>query len=194
MNIKSAENFIARAIALSVIVGLLVYAYPRFLSSFLESPNYNLLEEFKGGNIIGFRYAYVGAWLLTGSQIYVLLKYLVKDFKMRIGLSRWMDLHCMLNITGFTLVLIHAGFPYSFRYWEPFTRLNIFSGLEGLTGIRGILTWLILLAFISGMLTRYSKNIRVKSIMHKIHSYTVLPAFASAVIHIIISILFPTSR
>ncbi|MEN2975448.1 MAG: hypothetical protein ABDH32_07765 [Candidatus Caldarchaeales archaeon] len=194
MIIKSLDDTIVRAVALIILMGLLVYAYPKFLSSLQEAPNYNLVDEFKGGNIIGFRYAYVGAWLIILSQIYVLSKYLVIDLKLRIRLGKWLNLHCIINTAGFTLVLIHAGFPYSFRYWEPFTRVNIFSGLEGLTGVRGILTWIILIVFISGILNRYSKNVRVKSVMHKTHFYTILIAYVLAIIHVFISLIFPTTR
>ncbi len=180
-----------RIIGISLIVVLLVYAYPRFYSSLLEAPNYSLIDEFKGGNTIGFRYAYVGAWMLIVSQLYVFLKYFVKYFKIRFKLARWLDIHCILNTTGFTLVILHAGFPYSFRYWEPFTRLNILGGLEGLIGIRGLLTWLLIFALASGFLNRYGGSPRLKWVSSKLHFYTILAVYVSASIHILLSILLP---
>ncbi|GBC70647.1 hypothetical protein HRbin02_00415 [Candidatus Calditenuaceae archaeon HR02] len=183
----------SRILGISVIVFLLVYAYPRFYLSLMESPSY-LVEEFRGGGVIGYRYAYVGAWMIILSQLYVFAKYLVKYFRVRIKLARWLDIHCTLNVTGFVLVLIHAGFPYAFRYWEPFTRLEIFGGLEGLIGIRGLLTWLLISAFISGMLSRYGGSLRLKRILSKVHVYSVLSTYVSASIHILLSITFPETR
>ncbi|MEM0481537.1 MAG: hypothetical protein QXM16_01425 [Nitrososphaerota archaeon] len=74
------------------------------------------MEDFRGGGVIGYRYAYVGAWMIILPQLYVFSKYFVRYFRVRIKLARWLDIHCILNVTGLVLVLIHAGFPYSFRY------------------------------------------------------------------------------
>ncbi|MEM3399135.1 MAG: hypothetical protein QXR41_06770 [Nitrososphaerota archaeon] len=192
--IKPSIEVGLRILGIAVIVYLLIYAYPRFGSSLMELPNYTLVEEFKGGGAVGYRYAYVGAWMIILSQIYVFSKYIVKGFKVRIKLARLLDMHCILNITGFTLLLIHAGFPYAFRYWEPFTRLNIFGGFEGLIGIRGLLTWLLISAFISGILSRHGVSLRLKRASNKIHFYTVLLTYVSASIHILLSLTFPETR
>ncbi|MEM1922733.1 MAG: hypothetical protein QXX80_02880 [Nitrososphaerota archaeon] len=159
----------------------------------MESPSY-FVEEFRGGGAVGFRYAYVGAWLIILSQTYAFTKYFVKYFGMRIRLARWLNMHCTLNVSGFVLVLIHAGFPYAFRYWEPFTRLYVLGGLEGLIGIRGLLTWLLISAFISGMLSRYGSSLRLKRISNRVHFYTALSTYISASIHILLSITFPETR
>ncbi len=186
-------EFGSRILGISVIVFLLVYAYPRFYLSLMEAPSY-FVEDFRGGGVVGFRYAYVGAWMVILSQLYVFSKYLVKYFRVRIRLARWLDLHCLLSVTGLVLVLIHAGFPYAFRYWEPFMRLNIFGGLEGLIAVRGLLTWLLISAFISGMLTRYGSSPRLKRISNKIHFYATLSTYVSASIHILLSLTFPETR
>jgi hypothetical protein len=184
----------ARIVGISILVILLVYLYPRFYSSLLETPNYSLLDEFKGGKTIGFRYAYVGAWMLIISQVYVFLKYLIRHFRIRVKLAKWLDIHCILNTTGFTLIIIHSGFPYSFRYWEPFKGINVFKGLEGLIGIRGLLTWILLLAFTSGFLSRYGNNLKLKRISNRVHFYSILAAYALACTHILLSIMFPETK
>lgn len=194
VKITSLIEISLRAIGIAVIASLLIYAYPRFYSSLMESPSYLMVEEFKGGGVIGYRYAYIGAWMIILSQLYVFSKYFVKGFGIRIKLARWLDIHCILNVTGSTLVLIHAGFPYSFRYWEPLTRINILGGLEGLIGIRGLLTWLLISAFISGILNRYKSNPQLKRISNKIHLYTILLTYVSASIHILLSLTFPETR
>lgn len=177
-----------RVIGIFLVIVLLAYAYPRFYSSLLETPDYSLIDEFKGGGRIGFRYAYVGAWMLIISQSYVFLKYFVKYLRVRFKLARWLHIHCILNTSGSTLVILHAGFPYSFRYWEPFTRINIFKGLEGLIGIRGLLTWLLITTLISGFLNKYSSNRRLKWTSKKLHSCTILALHISASIHIFLSV------
>ncbi|MCF8884536.1 MAG: hypothetical protein QXK95_00305 [Nitrososphaerota archaeon] len=176
---------------IALLILLLVFFTSRFIDSLLREPTYRL-EEFRGGYTIGFRYAYVGGWMITLSQLYVVLKYVVGGFRIKIKLATWLDLHCILNATGFTLVIIHSGFPYQFRYWEPFTKVNLLEGLYGLIGVRGLLTWLVIILFTTGCLNRYGKNIKLKSITHKIHFYTAPIAYLLAVIHITLSILFPT--
>jgi len=192
--IESIMDLVARIVGISILITLLVYVYPRFYSSLLETPDYSLIDEFKGGKTIGFRYAYVGAWMLTISQVYVFLKYSIKLSRIRVRLAKWLDIHCILNTTGFTLVIIHSGFPYSFRYWEPFTRVNVFKGLEGLIGIRGLLTWILLLAFTSGFLSRYGSNLKLKKITNRVHFYSILALYALACIHILLSLMFPETK
>ncbi len=191
---ESLIDVAARILGIAILITLLVYAYPRFYSALLEAPNYLLIDEFKGGNTIGFRYAYVGAWMLIISQVYVFLKYFIRNFRIRIKLAKWLNIHCILNTTGFALIIIHSGFPYSFRYWEPFTRINVFTGLEGLIGIRGLLAWVLLLAFTSGFLNRYGSNLKLKRISNRIHFYSILILYALACIHILLSITFPETR
>jgi len=194
IKLESIINVAARIVGISILISLLVYVYPRFYSSLLETPNYSLLDEFKGGKTIGFRYAYVGAWMLIISQVYVFLKYLIRHSRIRVRLAKWLDIHCILNTTGFTLIIIHSGFPYYFRYWEPFTRINVFKGLEGLISIRGLLTWILLLTFTSGFLSRYGSNLKLKRISNRVHFYSVLAAYALACIHILLSIMFPETK
>lgn len=176
---------------IALLIFLLILFTSRFTDSLLKEPTYRL-EEFRGGYTIGFRYAYVGGWMIALSQLYVVLKYVVRGFRIKMRLTVWLDLHCILNATGFTLIIIHSGFPYQFRYWEPFTKINLLEGLHGLIGVRGLLTWLIIILFITGFFNRYGKNTKLKSITHKIHFYTAPLAYLLAVIHITLSLLFPT--
>ena len=183
-----------RTAALSALLALLLSSAPRFASSMLEEPVIAAPDDLKGGSTVGFRYAYVGGWMLTVSQLYAVLKPLVGGLGLRVRLSRWLDLHCALNVAGFTLILLHAGFPYAFGYFNPFSRLNPWMGLEGLVAIRGLLTWLVLAAASSGLGLRHLGRGRVKRVLRRVHVSLTPAVYLAGMTHIFISTFFPSSR
>lgn len=187
-------NLLLRVAALSVLLALLLSSAPRFVSSMLEEPIVAAPEDLKGGSVVGFRYAYVGGWMLAVSQLYAVLKPLAGGLGLRFRLSRWLDLHCALNVAGFTLLLIHAGFPYAFSYFNPFSRLNPWIGWEGLVAIRGLLAWLVLAAAVSGLGLRHLWSGRVKWILRRVHVSLTPLVYLVGITHIFISTFFPSSR
>ncbi len=56
----------------------------------------------------------------------------------------WLSLHVYLGLLGPLLVLLHAGFPFEFKYAELFK-----------AGLAGLSTYLMLIVVASGFIGRY---------------------------------------
>jgi len=107
----------------------------------------------KGNSPIGFKLAYLGTLMLVTGQLYTLSKTARESSRSHIGSRRgWLRAHCYLDVAGTILVLLHSGFPLSFRYANPLPYLRPAWGLIGLTGVQGFAAWLVLLTLISGLI------------------------------------------
>ena len=120
-----------------------------------EIPAYTIedlsAKVLKGGSPIGFKLAYFGTALLFAGQFYSLRKTMTPIRQTRVGSRKsWLRAHCYLDIMGSALLLIHSGFPFSFRYANPVPYLRPSWGLIGLAGLQGFAAWLILLTLASG--------------------------------------------
>jgi len=120
-----------------------------------EIPAYTIedlsAKVLKGGSPIGFKLAYFGTALLVAGQFYSLRKTMTPIRQTRIGSRKsWLRAHCFLDIMGSALLLVHSGFPFSFRYANPVPYLRPSWGLIGLAGLQGFAAWLILLTLVSG--------------------------------------------
>jgi len=131
-------------VLLAVLAGIayLYYGIPRGERNNLS----DVMERWKGGSDRGIFLAFAGTLLLVVAQAYTLVKRVGLPLVMRAvgGPGLWLNIHIALSVIGFVAVLVHAGFPYDFRY----TRLtqNAYAGLA---------TWLLLVATISGVFGRY---------------------------------------
>lgn len=127
-----------------------------FWQLFQEIPSYTV-ENFsakilKGGSPIGYKLAYFGTILLVTGQLYTLRKGMTRVPHSRVGSrTSWLRAHCYLDMAGALLLLMHSGFPLSFRYANPFPYLRPNWGLIGLVGIQGFAAWLVLVTMISGL-------------------------------------------
>lgn len=122
---------------------------------FQEIPAYTIedlsAKVLKGGSPIGFKLAYFGTALLVAGQFYSLRKTMTRIRQARIESRKsWLRAHCYLDLVGGVLLLMHSGFPLSFRYANPFPYLRPSWGLVGLAGVQGFAAWLILLTLVSG--------------------------------------------
>ena len=174
---------------------LISFNLEKFLHS-LTSP-YILAswEALRGGSILGFRYAFAGGLLLVFSQLYLLAKYSVVRMSVRGGLSRWLWLHCTLAAAGGTLLILHAGIPFSFQYLDPIGRLMTWIGLPTLTAVRGLLTWLLILTGISGITLRHvGMRPKTRRMNWVIHVGLAAATYTAGLIHIYISTFMPSAR
>lgn len=94
----------------------------------------------------GLLLAYTGVLFIIAAQIYTLVKrtgdpHLSKKFG---GAKLWLTVHIILSAAGFLFIMLHAGFPYQFRY----TRLTQL-------GFAGLATWFMLITTASGVFGRY---------------------------------------
>ncbi len=152
-------------------------------------------EALRGGSILGFRYAYVGGLLLTCSQLYLLVKYGVVRMGEKAVLSRWLWLHCSLASAGGLLLILHAGIPFSFQYFDPISRLMVWAGLPTLTAVRGPLTWLLILTGITGFMLRHmGMRPGSRRITWMLHVGLAASTYITGLIHIYISTFMPSAR
>ena len=145
---------LVRASVLAPLVGLVIYflalGFPALLTPY--SPTlYGL--GLKGGGWLGYRLGFIGTVMLLISQLYSLKIFKLKQSQT--SSKTWLDIHCYFGLVGSILVLIHAGFPYSFTYANPFDRIYLGLGFRGLVGVQGIATWLVLMLAISGFFGKY---------------------------------------
>jgi len=139
--------------------GTLAVAFFLVLGSpqiFREIPSYTIEEVsgkiVKGGSPIGFKLAYFGTVLLVTGQLYTLRKTAKQARHTRVGSSKsWLRAHCCLDIVGSVLLLMHSGFPLSFRYANPFPYLRPSWGLLGFAGVQGFAAWLVAATLASGL-------------------------------------------
>ena len=132
----------------------------------------NALQSLRGGSDGGLLIAYVGILLLVSAQVYTLVKRSgAPRFIHKVGgVKLWLTIHILVSVAGLLLVLVHAGFPFQFRY----TALTNH-------GLAGLATWLLIGTTVSGIFGRYL--------------YRHLPAFKRAFavwkpIHVIETIMF----
>ena len=174
---------------------LLALLFPRFLDAMAAEPILRDPFYLKGGSVVGFRYAYIGALCLLGAQLYTILKTMVIGGGLRVRLSRWLSLHCLLNVTGGVLLLLHSGFPYSFQYFDPFTPILLGSGLLSLLALRGLLTWLLLATGLSGFLLRYLRvRARWRRSLRLLHIGSTALVYGLGLLHIYLSAVLQIAR
>jgi len=167
----------------------------RFLDAMLTEPVLQSAEYLKDGSVVGFRYAYVGGLMLVAAQGYWMAKTLVVRGGVRLRLSRWLWLHCLMNACGGLLLLLHAGFPLSFQYFEPFSRLNPALGYPSLVAVRGLLTWLLLAAGVSGFAVRHVEmRAKWRRSTRLLHVGLAASAYSLGILHIYLSTFLPTAR
>lgn len=98
-------------------------------------------KRVKGGSPIGLFLGVLGTLMIGFSQLYSFRK---REWLRRGGIKTWLGMHTILGILGFGIILIHAGFPFDFKYAELYKR-----------GLAGLSTWLVVIVVISGFIGRY---------------------------------------
>lgn len=187
------------------LIGVLVWAAGTFVVAFFlvvgisqlfrEIPSYTI-EDFsanilKGGSPIGFKLAYFGTILLVTGQFYTLRKAVTGLPHSRVGSRRsWLRAHCYLDVAGALLLLMHSGFPLSFRYANPFPYLRLNWGLIGLVGTQGFAAWLVLVTTISGLVGEQLRRSALGSCLLRpwlrTHILLTCLLFVFGIIHLII--------
>jgi hypothetical protein len=149
-----------------------IFALYEWLSRAQRQSISSFFQTYRGGSVGGLEVGVVGLTLIIIAQCYTLVKRIgVPEYIRKLGGSgRWLTLHIFISLGGVILVLIHAGFPFSFRT----------SSLTSL-GYAGLATWLLILTTISGVFGRYL--------------YKHLPAFKRAFAvwkptHLVVTFLF----
>jgi len=185
-------RLLAWAIGTLTVAFFLILGFWQLLHSI---PTYTIedidFKMLKGGSPVGFKLAYFGTFLLVMGQLYTLRKATAGVSQARIGRRRsWLQAHCYLDVGGVTLVLIHSGFPLSFRYANPFPYLRPTWGFIGLTGVQGFATWLVLVTVISGIvgegLRASPSRSRLLRPWLKIHVLLTCLLFVFGIIHLFI--------
>jgi len=156
------------------------------------------LRGLKGGSWLGYRTAYYGTILLVASMIYSIVKRLNPRLCKKLGgRNLWLQIHIWLAITGSILILIHAGLPFDFKYYDPFKYIRLAQGgIAGLVGFSGLATLIIPFALMSGFIGRYLYGrVRqdLKSVFkywHIVHIVVTGALYSTGVIHLIIVVWF----
>lgn len=173
---------------------LLALSFGRFLDAMLTPPILRSPAHLKDGSVVGLRYAYIGGLMLAAAQGHILAK-AVASAGLRVRLPPWLSLHCVLSTWGGVLLMLHAGFPYSFGYFDPISRMNPALGLPALIAVRGLLTWLLAGVGVSGFALRY---LRIKAggrrALKLLHTLLAASAYALGLIHIYLSTFLPAAR
>ena len=155
----------------------------------------NPFRGLKGGSWLGYRTGYYGTLLLVASIFYSVIKRLPPRHIQRLGGTRlWLNIHIWLAVSGSILILLHAGFPFEFRYWDPFRYIRLAQGgaVTGLVGFAGLATLIIPFALASGFIGRYLfKRVggRVRLIFrywHALHIILTGGLYAAGVVHLIL--------
>jgi len=170
-----------------------------FWQLFREIPSYTI-ENFsakilKGGSPIGYKLAYVGTILLVTGQLYTLRKGMTRVPRGRVGSRRsWLRAHCYLDMAGALLLLMHSGFPLSFRYANPFPYLRPNWGLIGLAGVQGFAAWLVLVTMISGLVGEQLRTSAFGSYLFRLwlktHILLTCLLFVLGITHLLIVVWF----
>lgn len=101
-----------------------------------------LWQKMKGGSPLGHSLGILGTAFVAVAQLYSLRK---REVAVQRGsVKTWLKLHVCLGLLGPFLVLLHAGFPFEFKYAELFKE-----------GFAGLSTYLMLIVVVSGFTGRY---------------------------------------
>ena len=155
-------------------------------------------RSLKGGSWLGYRLGYYGTLLLVISMSYSVVKRLNPNQTKKFGGNRfWLSVHIWLAIIGSLMVLVHAGFPFDFRYYDPFKYVRLASGgVAGLVGFAGLATLIIPFALGSGFIGRYlfkRTEGGVKAVFrywHVLHIILTGALYVTGVIHLILIVWF----
>jgi len=159
------------------------------------------LDPFRGlngGSWLGYRLGYYGTLLLVISMGYSVVKRLSPSQARRVGGNRlWLSIHIWLAIIGSFMVLVHAGFPFDFRYYNPFKYVRLAGGgVAGLVGFAGLATLIIPFALASGFIGRYlfkRAEGEIKVVFrywHVLHIILTGALYVTGVIHLILVVWF----
>jgi hypothetical protein len=159
------------------------------------------LDPFRGlngGSWLGYRLGYYGTLLLVISMGYSVVKRLSPSQARRVGGNRlWLSIHIWLAIIGSFMVLVHAGFPFDFRYYNPFKYVRLAGGgAAGLVGFAGLATLIIPFALASGFIGRYlfkRAEGEIKVVFrywHVLHIILTGALYVTGVIHLILVVWF----
>jgi len=165
----------------------LLWDYPKL---FLKVPSYTAstftLRLLKGGAPIGYKLGYLGAVIIVASQFYSIQKRLHPKYTRRLGGRRfWLRIHCLVDVFAIVMVSIHAGFPFSFTYADPFRHIRPLWGVKGWVGVSGLATWFLLATLVSGLYGRYLHSRLDTEMVRWFRSWRLL--------HIVISTLLYTT-
>ena len=155
-------------------------------------------RSLKGGSWLGYRLGYYGTLLLVISMGYSVVKRLSPSQARRVGGNRlWLSIHIWLAIIGSFMVLVHAGFPFDFRYYNPFKYVRLAGGgVAGLVGFAGLATLIIPFALASGFIGRYlfkRAEGEIKVVFrywHVLHIILTGALYVTGVIHLILVVWF----
>ena len=129
--------------------------------------------KLKGGSPLGHAIGILGTILIVFSQIYSIRRRDLISFGSK---KSWLKLHFYFGILGAVLVLIHAGFPYEFKF------------LEIKKGSLGVLTaYLMIIVVSSGFVGKFLQNKRYFKAWRKLHAQLVTLLFALIFLHIILT-------
>ncbi len=130
-------------------------------------------KKLKGGSPAGHAMGIVGTLLIAASQVYTLRRQKLLTLG---SLRKWQRVHYYLGFIGAVLVLLHAGFPYDFK----------FSDLK--KGSLGVLTtYLMLVVFASGLAGRFLKGRRLRR-WQWAHTQLVGTMFIFILLHVVLSL------
>ncbi len=136
---------------------LVIYFVAADIVNVLTPLPLDVFRGLKGGSWLGYRLGYYGTLVMVASMFYSIVKRLdIRYVRLLGGSGLWLQIHIVLAIVGSAAVLIHAGLPFSFRYYDPFRYIRLFQGgTAGLVGFAGLATWFIPLILLSGFVGRY---------------------------------------
>lgn len=192
--------FSNRRILFFILVLMLFIVYFLFadIANILKPIPLDPFRGLKGGSWLGYNLGYFGSLLLVVSLVYSIVKRLNPEQVRRVGGSGlWLNIHIWLAIIGSLMVLVHAGFPFDFRYYDPLKYVRLArGGVAGLVGFAGLATLIIPFALVSGFIGRYlfkrtEGDIRgVFRYWHVIHIILTGALYVTGVIHLILVVWF----
>lgn len=179
---------------LAALITFIIYFIVADVSNILTPIPPDPLRSLKGGSWLGYRMGYYGTLLMVASMFYSVVKRLGPRYGRMLGGSRlWLQIHILLAIAGSLMVLIHAGLPFSFKYYDPFKYIRLAQGgAAGLVGFAGLATLIIPLALVSGFIGRYLyKRIgvgyrKVFRYWHTAHIMLTGGLYVTGVVHLIV--------
>lgn len=132
-----------------LVASSVLYGLALFLAFYPSSSNRTadvIFRSVNGGRPGGLLLAYTGSFLLVAAQFYTVVKRVgVPSYMLKLGGPKlWLSLHIALSFAGLLTVLVHAGFPFRFRYDLLYN-----------AGFAGLATWLLIISALSGVFGRY---------------------------------------